>query len=647
MKARVFFFIMCFSVLGISAKAQQVSAQFINTNDSLKSAFLNAVEVDSLLYIEDVCPEIDTTGRIPLLLVHGWKFGEVPSSPSGGYWNFFRDYLKDDPELVGKYKPYYVKYWSNYVSVPMIAKEFRRKIEEYGFHERNIVIAAHSMGGLVARSYMEEQVFSTGIYEGQKCGEMVDLLITLSTPHHGSPMANGPARNDHYNLFMKVLLTLFEGAVFNETQYSDVNRSDLRWDNYDDLMDYELFADEKNLWLDSLNKKSEFCPKTTCYFGSVKGDKNASTNTTVGQYKLGAYLIEEGFAFSNDGIVPVVSAKMDEYQVKRLRYFDGYNHADIIRGIDGKREELFDSLKIDLLEVIEENKVEVQIIEPYGGQIDVPLLPCFAVETITGASEYVFQYHPAEGPESWAKGYSSENARVCVPYRLEEELTPGMRYHLSARAMVNGRWTYTDTVLFTAEASQPYDFAITTPQNGDSLETEAITVDWNRSVGADNYRVELVQGVSVFESQLLENTDTTFELDISDLLFYENAGVIVYAINGYGHTTDTSTIIRKFKTGVEAFTESNVTGLKVYPNPVNNQTIIEIEALANMPGVKLVLFDLAGKKVTTMKPELQEGGIYCLAWQHLLKNQTLQAGTYILQVETLKGIKEIKVVVSN
>lgn len=952
MKARIFLFIISLSLFATPAKAQQVTAQYINAGDSLKSAFLNAVEVDSLLYIEDVCPEIDTTGRKPLFLIHGWSFSGVPAPPGGGYWNFFRDYLKADPELSANFKPYYVRYWSNHVPVSDIAAELRRKVEEAGFHKKKITIAAHSMGGLVSRSYMEEQRFTKGPEAGEKCGVLVDQLITLGTPHHGSPMANYNARNEFYKGTSSLMIYILEELAFSDVPYNRVNRSDLRWDNYNGLMDYLEYPGEANDWLLQLNNNSLFNTRIICYSGAINGSSTIPIGGDLGdQYAYLAYMQKKGFSYENDGIVPLASAELDGLEVKHIRHFEGYDHADLNRGKEGQREILFDFFKIDLNRVkplrvtqpglkklylksgseyevvwyapptvdsvnvyfssdngasfskiaeninagtgsynwtvpdlladnclikvtdagfeyeysqsatsftVYENRVEFespvagnyfvnyrddtirwsyqglmcnatvryidekndtsivladslemqhgnsyaiawpantsiaetdmgqisvqltgleerygdtttyrfkseyfmnfdepvlellspesnpkgvdgisgmpyvanetylvnynvggeikyielllcdssktcidtllttsvdpgifkqqninvtmpevqgdafyfymkagvsadsilvddysdntfrvnykpQIIEPYGGQLDVKLLPCFEMETVNGASEYVFRYHPAEGPESWAKGYSSEDARVCVPNRIDEELTPGMRYHLSARAMVNGLWTYTDTVLFTAEASQPYDFAITTPQNGDSLETETITVEWNRAVGADNYKVELVQGVSVFESALLENTDTTYELGISDLLFYENADVIVYAINAYGQTTNISTIIRKYKTGVEAFTENNVAELKVYPNPVNDQTVIEFKAFANIHEAELNLFDMAGKKVASLKTESQYNGIYRVRWQHLSENRTLQPGTYVLQLRTLQGVEREKV----
>ena len=146
---------------------------------------------DNLLEIEDASPGISLEGRIPLLLIHGWNYDGKPSPPATGQWNNFLNYLLNDPELREFYKPYFVKYWSNSISVNTIAGLLRDRVQQAGFHEKEIVIIAHSMGGLVSRSFMNEYTYTSGRFNGKKCGENVRLLITLGTPHHGSPMANG------------------------------------------------------------------------------------------------------------------------------------------------------------------------------------------------------------------------------------------------------------------------------------------------------------------------------------------------------------------------------------------------------------------------------------------------------------------------
>lgn len=308
--------------------------------------------MDELLVIEDMNPELSPEGRKPLLMIHGWSFEGRPAPPGGGYWDNFRNYILNDPVLRANFKPYYVKYWSNEVPVKEIAAALRDKMEAAGLHEQKIVIMGHSMGGLVSRSYMNEHRFTKGALKNKLCGDQVDLLITLGSPHHGSPMANGPARNAKVSLFLQMTMNTVESFVFKDTKYNQVNRSDLRWDNYDGLLNYQTYSDEKNTWLESLNQNTQYDQRTVCYSGSVTGEFIVPENGNVDeQYKLGAWFMQQGFNFSNDGIVPVQSARFEGHQMKALRHFNGYNHADIIRG-KADAAELFVPFKNDLLKAI-------------------------------------------------------------------------------------------------------------------------------------------------------------------------------------------------------------------------------------------------------------------------------------------------------
>lgn len=308
-------------------------------------------EIDELLFIEDVSPELSIEGRKPILLIHGWSFDGDPAPPSGGYWDYFKDYLMNDSTLRANFKPYYVKYWSNEVSVHDLGEALRIKIEEEGFNEQKIVIVAHSMGGLVARSYMTEQVFTQGAATGKQCGKLVDRLITLATPHHGSPMANGPARNAKLGFLLNLSINTLEAAVFKEVKYNEFNRVDLWWDNYDGLLNYAAYPDEKNNWLVNLNRNITFDLKTICYTGVVDGKFlfPESGNLTE-EYQLGSWFMQQGFSFQNDGIVPVQSSGFEGHNIKGVRHFYEYNHADIVRGKDNKFE-LFVPLKWDLSDV--------------------------------------------------------------------------------------------------------------------------------------------------------------------------------------------------------------------------------------------------------------------------------------------------------
>jgi triacylglycerol esterase/lipase EstA (alpha/beta hydrolase family) len=310
-----------------------------------------SISDDDWLQIEDASPEISLEGRIPLLFIHGWSFSGRPSSPGTGYWEFFKNYLINDPELIKYFKPYYVKYWSNAVSVYELGGLLRNKVEQAGFSERPFVIIGHSMGGLVSRSFMNEYSFKTGINAGKKCGELVKLLITLGSPHHGSPMANGPARDDKVNVILKLTMKAVESIVFSDYKYSDVNRSDLRWDNYDGLLNYIKYPNERNDWLANLNTQTVYDDKLICYAGTVTGKLILSPSGTEEEYKDGSYLMKESFGFNNDGIVPFQSSSFQGHTPKKIRFFSEYNHADIVKG-KGDGLELFNPLKEDLLEIV-------------------------------------------------------------------------------------------------------------------------------------------------------------------------------------------------------------------------------------------------------------------------------------------------------
>ncbi|MCF8359412.1 MAG: hypothetical protein K9H26_11670 [Prolixibacteraceae bacterium] len=324
----------------------------VATSEPEHVSFSHFKSDEELLYIEDPNPEIDPDGKTPIIIVHGWSFQGRPAPPGTGYWDFFKSFLLNDFELRNNFKPYYVKYYSNAVSIQELGTLLRDKLQEEGLHQQPFVIIAHSMGGLVSRSFMIENTYTSGNYLGRQCGDNVNLLITLGSPHHGSPMANGPARDNEVNFIMQLTMATIEGLVFKETTYDEVNRSNLRWDNYDGLLDYNTYPDERNNWLVNLNTHTEFDSKMVCYAGTVNGEFLLPPIETVEQqYKVGAYIIEESFGFDNDGIVPCQSASFEGHTPKRVRYFAGYNHADIVTGKEGDNE-LFNRFKTDLLETV-------------------------------------------------------------------------------------------------------------------------------------------------------------------------------------------------------------------------------------------------------------------------------------------------------
>ena len=126
--------------------------------------------------------------RTPMILIHGIH-GDHKDDFDG--WQPFIERVTNG-RLGEVYKLYVFSYDSDGKPVKEIAGDLMRAVDRSvasGLTPGGqVVIVAHSMGGLVARSYLEE-------WNG---AVRVSRLITLATPHHGSPLANDEPRANGY-----------------------------------------------------------------------------------------------------------------------------------------------------------------------------------------------------------------------------------------------------------------------------------------------------------------------------------------------------------------------------------------------------------------------------------------------------------------
>lgn len=175
---------------------------------------------------------LNDNGRTPLLLIHGWQGDNGLRNPAKlglwkyselQYWRHFLDYYLATPALQQKYHVYLYHY-TTYKHVTYNAKILTEMLQELKTNQptsdltavmqsggKGVVVLAHSMGGLVARSAIEEyDAFGAN-------AEKLRRLITLDTPHHGSPAANPNWKGD----IPKDLYT--QGSA------------DIQWDNFDYL----------------------------------------------------------------------------------------------------------------------------------------------------------------------------------------------------------------------------------------------------------------------------------------------------------------------------------------------------------------------------------------------------------------------------
>ncbi len=351
-------------------------------------------------WADDVCSllapvcirEVDSVPlgeKLPLILIHGLNEDAIFAPPHTDTWNNFLDYYNTSPALKAIFKPYLVYYYSNAASVSNLGGALCDALDKINqgdsdnFGNKNIVLAGHSMGGLVARSSLAFQQ-NFGAFNGKALGERALKIITFGTPHHGSPLANGPARDRRAGAGWKVAIDSYE-LLFQSSgpAWDQVNRSDLRWDNYDGLLNYDLYPDERNFWLDDLNQSRIHDSKIIAYGGAIAPVSFCWRD----QYCWGATILGGAFDLANDGVVPLGSAQFEGRSVA-TRYFSDYNHSEIARGKNPEDVLLFERIRDDLLN-IERPSDKVILISP-SGSVGTST-PTYSWNAVLTASQYYLE----------------------------------------------------------------------------------------------------------------------------------------------------------------------------------------------------------------------------------------------------------------
>ena len=277
--------------------------------------------------------------RTPLLLVHGMSFFNrlVVGQNYDNAWSSVLASLNDSIDLRERYKPYVFIYDTIEQNlnpddprmISSVGERLAAQVDLYdqflspnGFLGRPLVIVAHSMGGLVARSFMQEHLLANG----EAGGSRVLRLITLGTPHHGTPLANAGA-----------LFPTFATGVGSEFIHN------LKWDSFDRSIGV-------NAWLRCLNNHapmdrfdstSESCNQSDGYYGEVVTYGGFSTNFSEFILQVGSAALGLGslfpplngyFYFNTDGVVPIESATFRDWPILRSREFADCDHFQLLSG---------------------------------------------------------------------------------------------------------------------------------------------------------------------------------------------------------------------------------------------------------------------------------------------------------------------------
>ena len=131
----------------------------------------------SELKIKDVPSAADAAAKTPAILVHGWK-GTTGSFAS------LDDFLKSDSVATHlfNYESANEKWVTDGDTASKLAKTIVCYSRLYG--GKDVVIVAHSMGGLLTRAALDWAAYGT------RAKDVTGHVITISTPHQGSLLAN-------------------------------------------------------------------------------------------------------------------------------------------------------------------------------------------------------------------------------------------------------------------------------------------------------------------------------------------------------------------------------------------------------------------------------------------------------------------------
>ncbi len=124
--------------------------------------------------------------RTPLILVHG---NRMETETQFGWSQYIKAFRKDSA-FQKRYKVYLFS-WDSERSNAYNGQALGTMIDSLPeLADADLTILAHSRGGIIARYFMNRYVVKRGSHEGQPAGKKIKWLVTLATPHRGSPAAD-------------------------------------------------------------------------------------------------------------------------------------------------------------------------------------------------------------------------------------------------------------------------------------------------------------------------------------------------------------------------------------------------------------------------------------------------------------------------
>ena len=233
-------------------------------------------------------------------------------------------------------------------------------------------------------------------------------------------------------------------------------------------------------------------------------------------------------------------------------------------------------------------------------------------------------------------------SRTAFQWSIPPGLDSACMYHIRISSSLDSAIQDVSGEMFSINDSSCTSMPVPTlkvisPNGGERFQQgEEIVVEWINNT-EEPVTIELYQaGLLAVSLRAAVSTDTIRWSIPPDMDHSDDCRMVVRS-EGSGQLIDVSNgdfeIIEDQNTAF-SLAESGSQGFKLYPNPVNDQLVIEY-TLGSAQPVTIKLFSLSGQELGTIQDETMQPGIHTVT--HGMENYP--AGSYIIQFESIQQVE--------
>lgn len=348
------------------------------------------------------------------------------------------------------------------------AKLLKIRIQEIKQQENwpKVDVVAHSMGGLLAREYIESDEY----------GNDIDQLIALGTPNNGAPIAYlkweaGAFLSDYQEIFMKYYFNheakesgfdnvfhYIQNKITSVKELLPVHEYLYDTENNNDLIVYNEINYPINEFLENLNDSNRKLNLLKVESNKIIGNVISPVSTVAGfnviKTDMGEYWVhgyplgfeipigDRGLTMGNgDRTVPIESAKSENIYADNLIELNSSHiklptnaQKDVLEILTGIRPstEVNHSLIRDILFVSVFSPVDIQIVAPNGKRVGKDFESGEIINEIEGAyysgfdsnNEFLTIPNPVDGKyKIFTQGTGDGNYKIEVAKITEDSIT--------------------------------------------------------------------------------------------------------------------------------------------------------------------------------------------------------------------------------